>query len=69
MGKRGRKLPPLSFGDLERVVKADGWVRVEGTKHENYEHPTKPGKVSSTRSGRAWSPEAGSTGQCCSRPA
>jgi len=46
MGKRGHKLPPLSFGDLERVVKADGWVRVEGTKHENYEHPTKSGKVS-----------------------
>ena len=47
MGKRGRKLPPLTYADFRRVVLADGWRLVGGTKHENYEHPTKSGsKVS-----------------------
>ena len=46
MGKRGRKLPPLTYADFRRVLLADDWQRVEGTKHENYEHPTKSGKVS-----------------------
>lgn len=46
MGKRGRKLPPLTFADFERVILADDWHLVDGTKHENYEHPTKRGKVS-----------------------
>jgi hypothetical protein len=49
MGKRGRKLPPLTFDDLDRVIRADGWLPVGGTKHENYKHPTKPGKVSLDR--------------------
>ena len=46
MGKRGRQLPPLSFAEMDCVVRADGWRRVVGTKHENYEHPTKGGKIS-----------------------
>lgn len=44
MGK-GRKLPTLETADFDRVLRADGWQRVEGTKHLAYEHPTKPGKV------------------------
>jgi predicted RNA binding protein YcfA (HicA-like mRNA interferase family) len=46
MGKRGRKIPPLTFDDFDRVLRADGWFPVDGTKHENYKHPTKHGKVS-----------------------
>ena len=37
MAKRGRTMPPLDFNDLERVILADGWYPVPGTKHENYE--------------------------------
>jgi predicted RNA binding protein YcfA (HicA-like mRNA interferase family) len=44
LGKR--RLPgALTADDLKRVVLADGWVRVKGTKHLAYEHPTKTGKV------------------------
>lgn len=45
MGKRRRRLPILAAADLICVVEADGWERVEGTKHLAWEHPTKPGKV------------------------
>jgi hypothetical protein len=45
MGKRGRKLPLLRFTDFRRVILADGWKPVSGTKHYAYEHPTKTGKV------------------------
>lgn len=45
MARSGRKLPLLDAADLERVVRADGWVSVKGTKHLAFEHPTKPGKV------------------------
>ena len=44
--KRGRgKLPVLTCDDLRRVIEADGWYRVPGTKHFAFEHPTKRGKV------------------------
>ena len=46
MAGKGRKLPPLTAYDLIRVVKADGWFQVDGTKHLAFEHPTKLGKVS-----------------------
>lgn len=45
MGKR-RKIPPLTFADFDRVIRDAGWYPVAGTKHENYEHATKKGKVS-----------------------
>lgn len=45
MGKSGRKLPPLTADDFKRVIRADGWLPVKGTKHLAYEHPTKRGKV------------------------
>ncbi len=45
MGKRGRKLPPLTAKDLIRVLRADGWQQVKGTKHLAFEHSTKSGKV------------------------
>jgi predicted RNA binding protein YcfA (HicA-like mRNA interferase family) len=45
LGKSRRKLPTLTAGDLICVVEADGWVRVDGTKHLAWEHPTKNGKV------------------------
>lgn len=45
MAKRGRKIPPLTVEDFKRVLRADGWVQVEGTRHLAYEHPTKRGKV------------------------
>lgn len=43
--KRGklRKLPPLDAGDLMRMLTADGFRRVEGTKHLAFEHPGRPG--------------------------
>lgn len=32
--------------ELERIIKRDGWRKVEQTgSHQQYEHPTKPGKV------------------------
>jgi predicted RNA binding protein YcfA (HicA-like mRNA interferase family) len=44
--KRGKqKMPPLSAADIIRVLRADGWVQVPGTKHLAFEHPTKTGKV------------------------
>lgn len=37
---------PFNFGDLERVITAQGWERIKGkTKHPAYKHPTKAGKV------------------------
>jgi predicted RNA binding protein YcfA (HicA-like mRNA interferase family) len=45
MGKRGRKLPPLTANDLKRVIHADGWRSVPGKDHLAFEHPTKRGKV------------------------
>jgi len=45
LGKSGRKLPLLTADDFVRVVRADGWYSVPGTKHLAYEHPTKRGKV------------------------
>lgn len=36
---------PFTFKDFERVLLADGWKSVRGTKHKAYEHPDKPGKV------------------------
>jgi hypothetical protein len=45
MAKSGRKLPLLTVEDFKRVLSADGWVQVQGTKHLAYEHPTKDGKV------------------------
>jgi predicted RNA binding protein YcfA (HicA-like mRNA interferase family) len=45
MGKRGRKLPPLTANDFKRVLRAAGWTAAKGTKHLAYEHPDKSGKV------------------------
>jgi predicted RNA binding protein YcfA (HicA-like mRNA interferase family) len=45
MGKRGRKLPTLTFDDLRKVIESEGWVRVDGAKHEAYKHPKKSGKI------------------------
>lgn len=45
MAKKGRKLPLLTAGDFVRVIRADGWHQVDGTKHLAFKHPTKPGKV------------------------
>jgi predicted RNA binding protein YcfA (HicA-like mRNA interferase family) len=42
---KGQKLPTLTAKDLVRVVLADGWFRVPGTKHLAFKHPMKPGKV------------------------
>ena len=42
---RHQKVSVFDFSDLERVIKADGWFSVPGTKHRAYKHPTKPGKV------------------------
>ncbi len=45
--KRGKqKLPTLEAVDLIRVIRADGWYEVDGTKHLAFEHATKDGKVS-----------------------
>lgn len=43
---KGRKPPPLKTDDFKRVLRAVGYVQVDGTKHLAYEHPTRPGKVS-----------------------
>jgi predicted RNA binding protein YcfA (HicA-like mRNA interferase family) len=45
MGKRARKLPILTADDIAKVLRADGWHRVDGTKHLAFEHPRKRGKV------------------------
>jgi predicted RNA binding protein YcfA (HicA-like mRNA interferase family) len=45
LSKSGRKLPTLTAADLICVIEADGWVRVDGTKHLAWEHPRKEGKV------------------------
>jgi hypothetical protein len=42
---KGHRLPLLNAGDFVRVVRADGWYSVPGTKHLAFEHPTKRGKV------------------------
>lgn len=42
---RGRKLPTLTTNDFVRVLRADGWYPVEGTKHLAFKHATKTGKV------------------------
>jgi len=36
----------MTFRDIERIVKADGWFldNIEGS-HYHYKHKTKPGKV------------------------
>jgi predicted RNA binding protein YcfA (HicA-like mRNA interferase family) len=37
---------PFGFADLDRAVRADGWIRIKGkTRHPSYEHPHKLGKV------------------------
>ncbi len=38
-------MPPLTAGDFVRVLRAVGYVQVEGTKHLAFEHPDRPGKV------------------------
>lgn len=42
---RGRKMPPLTAGDFVRVLRAVGYVQVDGTKHLAFQHPERPGKV------------------------
>jgi predicted RNA binding protein YcfA (HicA-like mRNA interferase family) len=39
-------IKPYQFKEIERIIKDDGWFWV-GTEggHFQYEHPTKPGKV------------------------
>jgi predicted RNA binding protein YcfA (HicA-like mRNA interferase family) len=43
---KGQKLPPLTARELVRMLLADGWIEVRGTKHRNFEHPKRGGKVS-----------------------
>lgn len=42
---KGRKPPPLKADDFKRVLRALGYVAVDGTKHLAFEHPDRPGKV------------------------
>jgi predicted RNA binding protein YcfA (HicA-like mRNA interferase family) len=41
-----RPLPPLTAADIVRMLTADGFQEVTGTKHRAFEHPERGGKVS-----------------------
>lgn len=46
--KKGPQLHrgPFTCADLKQAIKLDDWEPAKNKKHLNYEHPTKPGKVS-----------------------
>ena len=49
--KKKKKSPrlhrgPFTYADLRQAIKLDGWEPAKNKKHLNFEHPTKPGKVS-----------------------
>ena len=38
----------MTFLQIEKIIKADGWLKIKGTSgtsHKQYKHPIKPGKV------------------------
>lgn len=50
MGKRRRRSGnlhrgPFSAGDFDAGLRLDGWFEVPHTRHRNYRHPVRPGKV------------------------
>lgn len=55
MGKKrkGRQLHrgPFTAAEIERELQRVGFVRSVGSKHVQYKHPSRPGKVSISR---AW---------------
>jgi predicted RNA binding protein YcfA (HicA-like mRNA interferase family) len=44
----------MTFAQIERIIKADGWRKIKGgaTSHRHYKHPSKPGKVTIAYHGR-----------------
>jgi predicted RNA binding protein YcfA (HicA-like mRNA interferase family) len=50
---------PVKFREVIKKIKADGWVlvRQEGS-HQQYKHPTKPGRVTIAGKGNKDVPEA-----------
>ena len=59
MGDPSLKRGPFTADDVRRALKADGWAVRPGTKHQAWEHPTKPGKFmvsSKWKHLRAWDP-------------
>jgi len=41
----------LTFREIEKIIMADGWYRKKSNSgsHQQYIHPSKPGKVTITR--------------------